>query len=102
MIGIRLWQLRQRKNYSLRALAQATGLSHSFICDIEHGRCNPSLKTLQLIAQALGVTPAFFLNNMVDDNERQNGMVFHSVQGDKGGKDRGNTSETNNELAAGY
>jgi len=62
MIGTKLRQLRNQQNLSLRALAQATGLSHSFICDVEHGRCNPSIETLQILARALGVKPEIFFS----------------------------------------
>ncbi|BCV20426.1 helix-turn-helix domain-containing protein [Moorella sp. Hama-1] len=70
MIGAMLWQLRKQQNYSLRALAQATGLSHSFICDVEHGRSNPSIETLQVLAQALGVTPdIFFKDDLLEETQ---------------------------------
>lgn len=70
MIGSRLRQLRNQQNFSLRALAQATGLSHSFICDVEHGRCNPSIETLQTLAKALGVKPEIFFSKVVVDHDR--------------------------------
>jgi len=65
VIGVKLQQLRKDKNYSLRKLAKLSGLSHSFICDIEHGRCNPSIETLRNLAKCLGVEPKFFLSDMV-------------------------------------
>lgn len=65
MIGIKLQQLRKQRGYSLRTLAKKTGLSHSFICDIEHGRCNPSIEKLGIIAKALEVRPEFFLTDLV-------------------------------------
>lgn len=74
MIGVKLRQLRKQRDYSLRMLAKKTGLSHSFICDIEHGRCNPSIEKLGIIAKALDVGPEFFLSEMVvedDQNIRQ-------------------------------
>ena len=37
-----------------------TGLSHSFICDIEHGRSEPSLETLRKLAIALNVNPEIY------------------------------------------
>lgn len=70
MVGAKLRQLRQEKKYSLRALAKVTGLSHSFICDVEHGRCNPSLQKLHVLAQALGVKPEIFLTSMVANNDQ--------------------------------
>lgn len=70
MIGTRLRQLRNQQNLSLRALAQATGLSHSFICDVEHGRCNPSIETLQILSRVLGVKPEIFFSKVVVDHDR--------------------------------
>jgi transcriptional regulator with XRE-family HTH domain len=67
MIGTTLRQLRKQQNFSLRALSQATGLSHSFICDIEQGRCNPSIKTLHILAKALSVKPEIFFSKAVVD-----------------------------------
>ncbi|NHM25850.1 helix-turn-helix transcriptional regulator [Desulfofundulus sp. TPOSR] len=58
MISTKLRQLRKQRNYSLRA--RSTGLSRSFICDLEQGRCNLSVETLRILVQALGVTPDFF------------------------------------------
>ena len=60
MVGKKLRQIRIRRKYTLRTLAKLTGLSHSFICDIEHERCNPSYKNLVLIANALSINPEFF------------------------------------------
>lgn len=60
MIGNKLHQLRKQRGYSLRELAKKTGLSHGFICDIEHGRCNPSLEKLSIIAKALDIRLDFF------------------------------------------
>lgn len=70
MIGKKLQHLRQVKKYSLRKLGQLTGLSHSFICDIEHDRCNPSIETLKELASALDVKPEFFLSKAVVDSDR--------------------------------
>jgi transcriptional regulator with XRE-family HTH domain len=70
VIGKKLSSLRREKNYSLRKLAHLTGLSHSFICDIEQGRCNPSIENLRLIASALEIKPEFFLRDVVANNDQ--------------------------------
>jgi transcriptional regulator with XRE-family HTH domain len=79
MIGTRIRQLRNQKNFSLRALAQATGLSHSFICDVEHGRCNPSIETLQVLARALGVKPEFFFSNVVANHDHDHAATLDAT-----------------------
>ncbi|BCV20425.1 helix-turn-helix domain-containing protein [Moorella sp. Hama-1] len=55
-IGIRLKHLRIKKGLTLRALAKAAHISHSFIADIESGRSKPSLDTSKALAKALGVS----------------------------------------------
>ena len=69
MIGPKLRQLRKERHYSLRMLAQKTGLSHSFICDIEHDRCNPSIENLKVLAKALRVKPEIFLSDEVVEDD---------------------------------
>lgn len=70
MLGQRLRELRTHQGCSLRQLAKKTGLSHGFLCDLEHGRSNPSLANLRLLAEAMGVEPEFFLTKEVGKNDR--------------------------------
>lgn len=55
--GMKLKSLRQGKKMSLRELGKATGLSHSFIADMESGRSKPSLKSTKALAKVLEVDP---------------------------------------------
>lgn len=57
-VGARLRDARQTRNLSLRALAEKTGFSASFLSQVELGQASPSLGSLQRIAEALGVTVA--------------------------------------------
>ena len=52
----RVRELRTGQNLTLKNLAEATGLSVSYLSDVERGRTNPSLKTVDLLADALGVS----------------------------------------------
>lgn len=70
MIGVILRKIRKQKGLSLRELAKLSGLSHSFISDIENGRCNPSIKSLLKITNALDVNPNIFLTDVVAENDR--------------------------------
>jgi len=45
---------RKNKQWSQRKLAQVTGLSRSYINDIEHGRSTGTLRTWVTLARALG------------------------------------------------
>lgn len=52
----RVRELRTGQNLTLKNLAEATGLSVSYLSDVERGRTNPSLKSVDLLADALGVS----------------------------------------------
>lgn len=54
-IGKNLKKFRDEKNLTLKQLSEISGVSISFISDIENGRRNPSNDTLNSLADALGV-----------------------------------------------
>jgi transcriptional regulator with XRE-family HTH domain len=47
--------IRKSKNLSMEKLALAAGIEYSQIFDIEHGKINPTISTIHLIAKALDV-----------------------------------------------
>lgn len=47
-------ELRDAAGFTLMELAEKTGLSASFLSDIERGRTDPSMKTLRKLAAAFG------------------------------------------------
>ena len=55
-LGSRVRQLRAKTGLSVRAFAEATDFSASFISQLENGVVSPSLGSLEKIAEALGVT----------------------------------------------
>ena len=55
ILASRLREERRRRRFSLRKLAEASGLSPTTIHQIETGRGSPSLATLQALASTLGV-----------------------------------------------
>ena len=57
-IGEKLKFLRNKKDYTLKQLSQITGVSISFISDIENGRRIPGLEYLDKLAVGLGVSSA--------------------------------------------
>ncbi len=62
-LGNSLRYLREQKGMSLRALAERTDFSASFLSQIENGQCSPSITSMEKIANALGVTLGqFFLS----------------------------------------
>lgn len=50
------WQARNNKNITLVKLSGLTGISKSTLNNIENGRVSPTIKQLEEIAKALGVT----------------------------------------------
>jgi len=52
----RLKEARTAQDLTLKELAEHTGLSVSYLSDIERGRTNPSLSTLETLAAALGMS----------------------------------------------
>lgn len=61
LVGQKLKQRRDELKLSLRALAAQTDLSAAFLSQIERGKSNPSLNSLQRIAKTLEVPLHFFL-----------------------------------------
>lgn len=60
-IGVKLRELRRRRDLSIRELAMRSGISHSTISLIERDRMSPSIDTLSAVLDALGTTlPGFF------------------------------------------
>ncbi|HEY9075323.1 MAG TPA: XRE family transcriptional regulator [Anaerolineaceae bacterium] len=60
LIGRRLRELRQERNYSLRELAERSQLNINTLSLMENGKSSPSVSTLQQLARALEVTIATF------------------------------------------
>jgi transcriptional regulator with XRE-family HTH domain len=52
----RMKEVRTASDLTLKGLAERTGLSVSYLSDIERGRTTPSLGTLETLATALGMT----------------------------------------------
>lgn len=55
VIGSNIKRLRLKRSLSQQALAEAVGVSHPRISEIERGKGNPTVRTLQAIADELGV-----------------------------------------------
>ncbi len=55
-IAVKLRALRRQRGMSINALATRAGVSVGIIRQIERGNSNPSMRTLQRIRAALGVT----------------------------------------------
>ncbi|MCL4425540.1 MAG: helix-turn-helix domain-containing protein [Firmicutes bacterium] len=62
-LGKKLKQLRESMDLSQAELAQRAGLSGGLIGQIESGKTRPSLKTVQRLADALGVSPCYLVSD---------------------------------------
>ena len=54
-IGLKIKAIRVSKKISQRKLATLAGISNTYLSDIEVGRTNPSLKTMEKLAAALEI-----------------------------------------------
>jgi transcriptional regulator with XRE-family HTH domain len=80
---------RTSQGFSQRALADRSGLSRSYLCDIERGRgAQPSVTTLDKLANALGASRADLLRiagilepsgRLSDERERRFLTVFRDL-----------------------
>jgi len=59
-IGNQIKERRKELDLTIRELSRRTGLSASFISQLEHGKTNVSLDSLRLIAEQLEVSMQFF------------------------------------------
>ncbi len=56
IFGMKLRQFREQLGYSLKMLAQRTGLSPSYLTEIEKGKKYPKAEKILQLAQALGLS----------------------------------------------
>lgn len=76
LVGHHLRELRTSRGFSLRALAERSGLNFNTLSLVEKGRSSPSVSTLQQLAQALDIPiTAFFESKPVEQK-----VVFTSSQ----------------------
>lgn len=62
--GVRLRRLRQQRGWTQTELAVHLGMDRSFLSDLERGRREPCLRTLEVIAQGFEVTLSQLLSRI--------------------------------------
>ena len=67
-VGKRITFFRTAKNYSVNKLATLSGISQSYLRDIELGNKNPTIEILSYICEALNISLREFLMNRQMDN----------------------------------
>lgn len=68
ILGVKLKQLRHERRYTLKDLAEKTGLSLSYLSEIEKGKKYPKAEKLILIARALDVSFDEVVSVQVDES----------------------------------
>lgn len=54
-VGSRIHQLRVSQGLSLRKLALMVGMDYAYLSNIEHGTANPTIGSLERLADGLGI-----------------------------------------------
>ncbi|GAU09293.1 helix-turn-helix domain-containing protein [Desulfoplanes formicivorans] len=88
-LGVRIRHRRTMKGMRLADLAEAVGCSESMLSKIEHGKANPSLKSLHRIARALDVSASalFYQSEEEDCIARAGSRPMMNVSTLRSGKD---------------
>ncbi len=68
-VGVRLRDLREERNLSMRALARMSGLSANALSMIERGKSSPSVSTLYKLAEAMEVPITCFFRTETPQND---------------------------------
>ena len=64
-LGAKIRSYRQERNLSIQTLASQVGITPSMLSQIERELANPSINTLKLISQALGVPLFLFFTERI-------------------------------------
>lgn len=68
-VGRAIRSLRTRQKITMVELGKRSGISQSYLSEIESGKRSPSLSTLFAVAEQLGMTPAGLLHPPVHEDE---------------------------------
>lgn len=68
-VGERIKKLRKIRGFTLKDMHEKTGISVSFLSDIENGRSKPSLPRLKDISDALETTTSYLLGDEVEKTQ---------------------------------
>ncbi len=68
-IGKRIIELREKKNISTNKLANLSGISQSYLREIEMEQKNPTVEMVSYICDALGISLVDFFNESLTKTE---------------------------------
>lgn len=86
--GTRLKKLREAKGISIYKLAQESGLSQGHISDLENGKNQPTIETLQRLLTPMGISLPEFFNedgevSVLNDREKELVSSYRTLPDDK-------------------
>jgi transcriptional regulator with XRE-family HTH domain len=55
LVGKNIGRIRRARRLTQEQLAEQTGFNQQYISDLERGKCNPTLVSLDRLSKALGV-----------------------------------------------
>lgn len=61
-LGVKMRELRKQKKITLKEVSEKTGLSISFLSQLENSKTSATLESLKKISEALGVNPSYFFS----------------------------------------
>lgn len=85
--GVRLRQMRKSKKFSIYRLHVITGLSQGHISELEKGKNQPTIETLQRLLTPMGISLAEFFNedddvSYLNDREKEPVAAFRAMPDD--------------------
>lgn len=75
-VGKRISELREIRGYTVNKLATLSGVSQSYLRDIELGNKQPTVEYLEYICYGLGITLSDFFNTKESANEKINTLLL--------------------------
>lgn len=79
-IGKRISYFRKAKNYSVNKLANLSGISQSYLRDVELGNKNPTVEILSIICNALELSLQDFFNENEADTIANDPLIYKIYQ----------------------
>ena len=79
-VGKRITYFRNAKNYSVNKLANLSGISQSYLRDIELGNKNPTVEILSIICNALEISLRDFFNEGESDTIANDPLIYRIYQ----------------------
>lgn len=79
-IGKRITFLRTSKGYSVNKLANLSGISQSYLRDVELGNKNPTVEIVSLLCDTLGISLKDFFDDQTENNLGSDPLLIRIYQ----------------------